>query len=84
VPTKAGLFVVSHNMLDAGRAGGAAGYMLSNNTLTAVVPGYIEYMAVSPGGCKVAFARRAGTDYFNRPGQEPRIQMLDVCKSGSS
>jgi hypothetical protein len=84
VPTKAGLFVVSHNMLDAGRAGGAAGYMLSNNTLTAVLPGYIEFMAVSPGGCKIAFARRAGTDYFNRPGQEPRIQMLDVCKAGRS
>jgi hypothetical protein len=84
VPTKAGLILVSHNMLENRRSGGAAAYLVTGNTLTAVLPGYIEYMAVSPGGCKVAFARRAGTDYFNRPGQEPRIQMLDVCGLGLS
>ena len=83
VPTRAGLFLVSRNMLDRGGIGAAA-YLFNDQTLTAVLPGYIEYMAVSPGGCKVAFARRAGTDYFNRPGQEPKIQLLDVCKPGRS
>jgi len=84
VPTRAGLFVVSHNMLERQRSGEAAAYLLGAQGVTPVMPGYVEYMAVSPGGCKVAFARRAGTDYFNRPGQEPRIQMLDVCKAGLS
>lgn len=80
-PTREGIFIYSHKTDDLGKPGDAGGYLAQKGSITKVITGYIENIAVSPDGCQVAFIYDPydtlyGKDRLNRI----TVKAINLCQ----
>lgn len=80
-PTRDGIFIYSTKTDDLGKPGDAGGYLAQKGSVTKIITGYLENIAVSPDGCQVAFIYDPydtvyGKDRLNRI----TVKAINLCQ----
>lgn len=79
VPTKRGLFLISHAIGSRGGNGAAGGFLMDEAGLYRVIEGRPESFDISHDGCRVAVSI---SDRARANANERRIKVLNLCSKG--
>lgn len=77
--TRRGLFLVSKRFLGDGDLGEAGGYLLQGENPIRIMLGVLQWVAVSPDGCKLAVVNNRYERHIPIA-ERFKLQMIDVCQ----
>jgi hypothetical protein len=81
LPTVKGIFVTASGLVSETDSGEMGGYLIQGNNVEKVITGIVEGIAISPDGCKVAFAHAPNiAENLANPKNRRTLKMIDFCK----